>query len=663
MATSRKELENLLLASYDAGDMDSVDFLLDELDRLKQGSAWDPIMQGLTFGWADELGQLGAYVGSRLAGASPERAGEAGRREKARQREDLAAYRERDPVGSFLLELGPSLAPGVGMARMLNPVARGLGLTGTPAMMAVGTTEGALAGAGAQDEGVGTGAMVGAATGAVLPPAMQALVRGGQAGGRALRGLGQRIGGREVSTTPGRVIQDIMEQEQLTPTLLQARQRQAGPEATLADLTGPMGINTAQGILQKDRSGRAIATAKREMGSRAAGSTRRLQDDLRSATRVEQGMLQSLDEINARQEAASGEAYDIAMAAPIDPGDQELVAILNRPSVRKSLRQAVNNAKDEGIPTPELDAILAREEDWTPEALGDLFPNMRALDQMKKAMDRMVNSAYRTGDPGADSMRKARNALRDRLDDLNPDYRTAREIWAGDEALKDAMLEGERMFTAKTREVEEFVRDLTDSEREAYLNGVMEAINERMGRARAGEISEFRFLEQANTRKKLQSVFVRPGMNRKQRREGQRAANRLYRTLVRERNFAENRNVLTRGAETAHRLAAGDALGSRINAPTAAEIAMSPKTGIPRAMIGGAVNFATGLNQPTINRLAELMFTPGMADEAIEELTRRGLSQQQIQQLAQSWARGGMAAAPGAAMGIMNIAEGDYVAP
>lgn len=658
---SRRELENLLIRADAAGDVDSVQVLLEELDRLERGSAWDPIMQGLTFGWADELGQAGAYLGSRLAGASPERAAAAGRREKAEQRKNLAAYRERDPVGAFLLEMAPAIVPGLGVARLAQPVTRGMSTV--PSMMAVGAGEGALAGAGAQEEGVGAGAAVGAVTGAILPPALTAAVRGARAAPGATKSVLQRLVGSEVATTPGRVMEDIMRTEELTPTLLRTRQRQMGSQAAPAELMGPMGVQTAQGILQKDRSGRAIAQAKREMGTRAAGSTRRLQDDLRSTTRVEQGLLQSLDEINARQQAAAGEAYDEAMAVAINPGDQELVAILNRPSVRKSLRQAVNNAKDEGIPTPELDVILERGEDWTPEALGDLFPNMRALDQMKKAMDRMVNSAYRTGDPGANSMRQARDALRTRLDEMNPAYRTARQIWAGDEALKDAMLEGERMFTAKTREVEEFVRDLTDSEREAYLRGVMEAVNERMGRARAGEIGEFRFLEQGNARKKLNSVFVRPGMNRKQRREGQRAAAQLLRTLTRERDFAESRNVLTRGAETAHRIAAGESLGSRVSAPTAVEMTMSPKTGIPRAVLGGAMDWMAGLNQPTIDKLAQLMFQPGGTEQVIQELSRRGLDRQQIQQLTQRLAQMGAAAAPGAAMGIMNIAEGDYVAP
>ena len=655
---SRRELEDLLIQADAANDTESVSVLLDELDRLERGSAMDPIMQGLTFGWADELGQLGAYLGRRAAGATPERASTAGEREKARQREDLAAFRERDPVGSFILEMAPAFVPGLGLSRLAQPVTRGMSTM--PAMMTVGATEGAIAGAGVQDEGMGTGALTGAVMGAVLPPALTTLTRGARAVPGAAGSAIQRLTGQEVSTTPGRVMEDIMQTEQLTPTTLRARQRQLGPEAMPADLMGPMGTQTAQGILQKDRTGRAIADAKRAAGTRAAGSTRRLQDDLRTATRIERGMLQSLDEINARQRAASGEAYDIAMGVPIDPSDQQLVEILNRPSVKRSLRQAVSNARDEGIPTPELDAILARGEDWTPEALGDLFPNMRALDQMKKSMDRMVNSAYRTGDPGADSMRQARNAFRDRLDDLNPAYKKAREIWAGDEALKDAMLEGEKMFNRNTREVEEFVRNLTDSEREAYLRGAMEATQERMGRARAGEIGEFRFLEQGNTREKLNSVFVRPGMDRKRRREGQRAAAKLLRTLKRERDFAENRNVLVRGAETAHRLAAGESLGGRVSVPTTVEMVMSPKTGIPRAALGGAVDWMAGLNQPTINRLSQLMFTPGGADQVIAELSQRGLNQQQIQQLTQQLAQIGAAAAPGTSMGIMNLMEGDY---
>ena len=609
---------------------------------LVKGSALDPLMQGLTFGFADELGSAGAKLGRWLAGAPKHRIKSAGERELARQRENLEAYRQRDPLGAFGLELGGSLVSGVPAFKGLMGLGRAAGLSRAPAMVGAGTLEGALAGAGAAEEDKGTGAAVGGlfglGTSALVPAIGYAGKRAYDVASDLASPLVRRLR-EEPTTTASRLLSESLETENITPAVLRARAQQMGPQATIADIGGYKTLGLSQGVVVK--SGDALARARREFEKRSAGSTARIKKDIAEATGEQKRMLMALDEINDRQKAASKNAYTTAHSVKINPADEKLTEILNRPSIRDAIPGALKNAKNEGRQVPILEKIVMKGDDWTPSR--ELFPDMQALDDMKKALDDMVKNAYRRGDDGAWSLKKARNALRDRLDELNPAYKTARNIWAGDQALKDAIEEGEMFLTRKTRQVEQYLRDAGASEKEAYLTGAVEAIREKMGRATAGQIKEFNFLETGNAKENLRMLFPKGP-------EGDRKAGQLFQMLDRERKFATIEGWIVKNSQTELRKAGGEMVQSGVAIPTSAEMMANPISGTIAGGLEKASRALSNISNKSLEQLGEMLFTPGNVETVIAELQRRGIPQRQITQFVNRFSMGSAALSPYAGM-------------
>jgi len=72
--------------------------------------------------------------------------------------------------------------------------------------------------------------------------------------------------------------------------------------------------------------------------------------------------------------------------------------------------------------------------------------------------------------------------------DSNEDYRAARKIFAGSKAVEDAMDLGLNVFTKKTlsKNPEQLVRSMNASEKEAFRNGVFEAVLRKMEESAEG---------------------------------------------------------------------------------------------------------------------------------------------------------------------------------
>ena len=170
MPTEKEYFEALHKADA-VGDTEAAEYFADRIRqiRARKGSAWAPLMQGLTLGFADELAEIGGRLGSRLAGAPAERVRAAGERQKEQARGSLEAYRERDPVGSFALEMAGSLSPGMLGFRAVQGTRA---FANSPVLTGImtGFVEGGVAGTGAAEEGERLpGAVWGGTVGAAEP--------------------------------------------------------------------------------------------------------------------------------------------------------------------------------------------------------------------------------------------------------------------------------------------------------------------------------------------------------------------------------------------------------------------------------------------------------------------------------------------------------------
>ena len=632
-----------------------------------KGSLYDVLMQGLTLGYADELGGLGAKIGRTLAGAPPERIAAATQREIARQRQSVADVRERMPWISLGTEIAGALVSGGPLAKGLTTGFQGLRFGNISAPIAAATVEGGLAGAGASDENRLLGGLLGATLGGTVAGGMPvAGALGTMAGEKVSPLLRKAFEGPE--TAAGRVLAEYTQGAGETIPRLRARQRQLGPEATFADVAGPSGMTLGQGVIQQDPMGRAVTLARREMAKRAAGSTGRLTDDLRGITGVSEPLQESLDAVRARQKAASAPMYKAAYNADISL-TPKLKNLLTRPPMQRAWAEAKDAAATRG---EELPPFMQLDDfgDWQKT---DVMPDMAAWDRMKQGIDRLIDQETdavtgRVSPKGRD-LSMLKRELVSELDDINPAYREAREVFAGDEAIQNAMRDGERFLTMKTREVKSAMDGATESEKQAFLAGAMEAIREKMGRAKSGDIGEFRFLETGNVQKKLRSIFPgsTPEVRKKMRqnfpegkvgdkafersmreidREGDKQMAELMRTLNRERTFASTQGGLIGGSQTALRTASGEAMKSGAALPSTLEMLSSPVRGALQASLAGASEAVSGLGQKTMNELGQLLFDPRQTSRAILEMQRRGIQPVDMEAIMSRWARGGANISP-----------------
>lgn len=580
-------------------------------------------LNALTFGHADELGGLGAYIGSRAAGASHEKAYENASNFIDDERLIQRDYRSENPWSSAGIEISGGLMSGA-------PIAAG-GKT-VPSLLARSAAEGAVAGGGYADDNKLGGATLGGllALGfAGLAPGMASLAKRGSSliNENVISPLMNRLSSSP-DTAAQRVMQEALNNVPMGDVV--KRQSEMGPLATLSDIGGPEAQYLAQGVLKNSPSSVAKARALADMRRATAGD--RLQADIQRITGNKDRLLTALDELKARQKSQSGDAYKLAYKAEIVP-DEELVSIMNRPSVRGSIQKALIDAKDAGRELPSLEAITLKGDDFT--FTKETIPDMESLDIVKRYLDKRVSSAYRNGAPEAESLKLARNALRDKLDKLNPDYKPARNVFAGDAALEEAMLSGEKFLNQTTRQVQESVRGLSGSEKEAYLTGAVEAIRERLGRSRSGEIGQFKFLENDVAKEKLSLILP-----------NKEKVNELIMTLKRERAFAETEGMLVRNSQTSFRDAAGQALETSAMMPGSIEALTSPGRSAVNASLAALSKSMRGHRPETYDKLGDWLFTPNNAEEVYSLLNQPSMTPEKLSQIFNRYSQVGAYVSP-----------------
>lgn len=182
---SETTLSDLIVPGRSRGPDPELQRALDA--KTQRGSIADPLIQGLTFGFGDEIA---GGIGGLMSTAEGKGFNYGYEKVRDAKRADLASYRERHPVVSTAAEIAGALPTA---ALPVGTVARGASLgakMGTG--MLAGATQGALYGAGAADGDLNDrarGAVKGAAVGGVIGGALPVIgnVVGKVVGSRAAR--------------------------------------------------------------------------------------------------------------------------------------------------------------------------------------------------------------------------------------------------------------------------------------------------------------------------------------------------------------------------------------------------------------------------------------------------------------------------------------------
>jgi len=464
-------------------------------NRNPRGSIADPMMQGLTLGFSDEIGGLIGGVQNALKGQS---FGQGYEGEKDQIRSDLANYQTRHPWLSTAGEIAGSLPSAM---LPLGVAAKGAGLAAKIGRGALaGAGYGATYGAGEADDGVtnrlagaAAGATSGATIGAALPMA-----------GAAARFVGKPIADFIVARTnpAGFAAQKLADRLAPRGGVDQAANRIAnagdvGQTMSLADVGGRDVQKLARTVANVPGAGGDRIATKINLSAMAQGD--RLNRMVGDAFQAPEGAYQAAKAtvMDARSNAAAP-FYAKANATPM-PYTFDLENLLQTPAGKGALAAAKQNSANRREPWAQWFASV--------DDQGNILdkrrvPDTRALDEVQRVLKGMAEEAKAPADgspfgkpmatPKSMAIGSVHQDLLKFMDKNNPAYAKARSIALdniqADEALEfgrnalntDSRVNAQRMGapTAYGRD-----RVLTDGQKEIARFGLADAIRDKIDKS------------------------------------------------------------------------------------------------------------------------------------------------------------------------------------
>lgn len=409
-------------------------------------------LQGATLGFSDE-GQalLGAvWDEMRTLGGADFGARYDLRREAINR--GLKRFADENPGSSLALNLLGGLATGGAALQGLK--AAGVGVQGLRGAARAGAAIGGTAGAGTADpDGRIEGAVTGGMFGGVLGP----LMVGAHGGAKALL--------RRLAPGERNRLAAMAEQTGLTPAQIATRLQALGPRSTLADVSEVFraGADAA--------AARLGPTMKRvqELVRRDEGQFGRLMEPIRRTLGGQEQAIRTVGQLKDLRMQQASPLYERAFEQGVQ-NTNRLRDLLSRPETAKAWR-AVQRI---GQSDPDIDPAL----------LGQGEPSLRGWQEITESLWDRASSLDRAGRSKlGGKIKSLRRAIQSELDAQSPDYRQARQLWAGTAQADDMLETGRAIFKVPIDELRQTMKGASDADKAFLRLGVGRAIEERMAAA------------------------------------------------------------------------------------------------------------------------------------------------------------------------------------
>ena len=477
--------------------------------------------QGLGMGWGDEAE---AWLRSKLGDQPYEQA-------LGQIRQEYARYARENPGTAMAAEFAGGMAPAVGM--MFVPGGQGAAVTqaqrstagALARLAALGGATGAVSGAGTAEEGgrVG-GAVTGGTLGTIIGGGAPVVLRGAKGAGQWLR---ERLAPTEsvIASRAGEKMTKAMRESNLTPQQIEqmvARDRAMGVPSTVANVDAAM-ADLAESMAQ--RTGKGTRKVEKTLSQQKTGARERTYQQV--AKGLKPGNYYE-DEAKLVKDlrGKAGTMYDEAYAWG-DVDDPRIVEALKNPQ----FQQFFNKAR--GIADTEAQAAKLRGEDPSRFALPEIYkptgkftdsgaeileltklPDVRTLDYIKRGIDASIESGFKgqgMSTAEASALRDLRREFVKAIDENVPAYRTARQEYAGDMEVIDAMRLGRTDFgKLDSEQVVNMVAGMSKAEKEAFRTGVARNLYGQIMKSARNENAANNIINSPETSAKLQPLFDDP---------------------------------------------------------------------------------------------------------------------------------------------------------
>jgi len=285
----------------------------------------------------------------------------------------------------------------------------------------------------------------------------------------------------------GTLLAEQMVREGLTPVDVQRQLAELGPDAIPADL----GNNFARLLRAAANKIPSIeSTAATKLNARQQDQSKRLIEAFDDATGTSQ--LNAADEItrlNTTFKPEIDSLYDQARAKGLEFSDRLSSLLSGKSSLGKARQKAEIRIEDK-------------------RAAGDEISNIDIIDATKQELDDQVNLAIRQGENNkVRDLVRLKRVMIDEADIAIPEYKQARDLFAGKVSLENAAEAGELYFKLKPREIDDLFSTMGDSEARMFKLGAKQAVLDKIDSLPVNADSIKRLFGKQGDVQKLKGIF------------------------------------------------------------------------------------------------------------------------------------------------------------
>ena len=559
------DLQNELLVAKDEGKITPEGAKL--LDSI-QGGQWQTggfgqFLKGMTLNFSDEgIGALKSFISSdpkNISAAikkispqetqpSPMDVG------VALERMGQAEYTQENPLKSIAYQIGGGMVPAL--------VTRRPGPSSTFGQMGLASVAGATSGVGESEAELfspetGKEAAMGAGIGMASVPVAKGLGfivgKGYRSAVSAMFDNPQRMG---VDQSRAMIREALGADVGGVDDAIKMILDRSGKPYALADI-GPNTRAYLDAVNQLPGPGKQVA--KNFLEDRDKGLLKRLTSDMQVAFGSKAAYF---DEFNALKDARSEigkKLYGAALPRPVEI-TSEFTDLLQRPSMKQAYDRAVLLAQEQGIKLPKVQINPETGKLVTDKGLPVANIDTTFMHYMKMGLDDLIYSGKSPtsgmGNTQLGAIKQTRGDFIDLLDASNPAYKRARDYWANDTAVLDAMNEGRSIFSKKPADLDALLNDvktMSKSEKDALRLGTMQSLLDRLGGAQTGDAVVSAVGNPAmDILKNPKNVrIIRSTFNTDE--AGQNAYNKFMGNLMSEVEMKTTSKVVLQGSQTAGR--------------------------------------------------------------------------------------------------------------
>lgn len=428
--------------------------------------------------------------------------------ELAANRAGTQASRDRAGGAAYGADVAAALMmPRVGKAATATTAAKGV--LPKAGRFVGGVVKGGAQGAGygavnalGHDQDIGEGATAGAAFGAAVP------VIGGvlKGTGVMLKPFADAVRARTNPTGyANQKIADRLSASNLT--VERAAQRAADQNITLADAGG----DSTRDLLRTTTNipGPARNSVNARLTMRQFGQGDRLKSAISQTFADPDGYLAAKEAIAAEAKRIAKPLYDRAYANPVH-FSETLEGILNTPAGKAALQRAEQLAANEQVPFRQLFVNVADNGSATVRRV----PDTRGWDYIKRAMDDIIDGQT---DPITKKVTNEgriitglKNKMLGEIDRLNPDYKAARQAYAGQAQLDEALEAGRDVFKSSPEAFKRTVAGMTEAQKASARIGAAETLRAQIDAAGVTNNSVLRIFSKPQQIRNLKTLFETP---------------------------------------------------------------------------------------------------------------------------------------------------------